>query len=140
MNPILVDINAYVAFKRGDPEAIVVLQQAPLIGMNTVVVGELLGGFRAGQHEDANRDELEEFLTSSRVSFLPIIRATAEQYAIVFARLKAIGKPIPTNDLWIAASAFEHGLNLFTFDRHFQVVARLHSGNSVDELSGAPRG
>ena len=133
LNPILVDTNGYVAFKRGDPEAIAVLQHAPVIAINTVVLGELLGGFAAGSRPDANRDELEQVLSSPRVSLLPLIRATAEQYAATFARMKAQGKPIPTNDLWIASTALEHGLDLFTLDRHFQAVTALRNGSTVEE-------
>ena len=36
--------------------------------------------------------------------------------------LKKRGKPIPSNDMWIAASAARHGLALFTFDDHFHEI------------------
>lgn len=52
--------------------------------------------------------------------------ATAEQYATVFRALRAVGTPIPTNDMWIAASPIEHGMDLFSYDAHFQAVGRLH--------------
>jgi hypothetical protein len=42
-----------------------------------------------------------------------------------FKQLKAQGKPIPTNDIWIAASAMQHGLQLVTFDRHFEAIRGL---------------
>ena len=50
---------------------------------------------------------------------------TAEFYAEILNRLKTAGKPIPTNDIWIAAVAQEHGLRLFSKDRHFSYVAGL---------------
>ena len=54
--------------------------------------------------------------------------ATAEHYATVYAALRAGGTPIPTNDMWIAASAIQHGLRLFTFDAHFGTVPGLVTG------------
>jgi predicted nucleic acid-binding protein len=37
--------------------------------------------------------------------------------------LRQAGKPIPTNDLWIAALCRQHGLPLLSRDRHFDVVS-----------------
>lgn len=126
MNPILLDTNAYVAFKRGHPQALSAVQNAPTIALNPVVLGELLSGFAAGDREKANRDELAEFLASPRVSVLPMGYATAEQYATVFRTLRTVGTPIPTNDMWIAASAIEYGIDLLSYDAHFQAVGGLH--------------
>jgi predicted nucleic acid-binding protein len=47
---------------------------------------------------------------------------TAEYYAKIFSDLKSRGLPIPSNDLWIAASALQHGLALYTLDVHFQKI------------------
>ena len=44
---------------------------------------------------------------------------TAEYYALIVKKLRAKGKPIPTNDVWIAANALRHGMALYSFDRHF---------------------
>ena len=51
--------------------------------------------------------------------------ATAERYALIYASLRAAGRPLPTNDLWIAASAMEHGAELVTLDRDFAPVAQI---------------
>lgn len=50
---------------------------------------------------------------------------TALYYATVYQRLRAKGRPIPTNDLWIAATALQHACALFSFDAHFQAGVRL---------------
>jgi predicted nucleic acid-binding protein len=47
---------------------------------------------------------------------------TAEFYAKIYWDLKKKGKPIPTNDMWVAASAMRHALSLFTFDDHFTFI------------------
>jgi tRNA(fMet)-specific endonuclease VapC len=137
VKPILIDTNAYVAFKRGDPEAISIVQLAPAIALNAIVLGELFGGFASGSREEVNRQELARFLVSSRVFVLPVDSRTAEHYAAVYSALRKAASPIPTNDLWIAASAIQHGLSLFSYDRHFRVVPGLQTGASVADLESA---
>jgi predicted nucleic acid-binding protein len=137
VKPILLDTNAYAAFKRGDPEAVAIVQQAPAMALNTIVLGELFGGFALGSREEENRRELVQFLSSTRVVVLPLDRITAEHYAAVFSALKKIADPIPTNDIWIAASTIQHGFALFTYDRHFRVLTGLRIGSSLVELESA---
>jgi len=119
---VLVDTNAYVAFKRGAPDALEVVRLAERLGLSVVVLGELLAGFALGSRESDNRRELAGFLDSPRASVLPVGEATAEFYARVYRGLRRKGTPIPTNDLWIAATALEHGLAIFTYERHFEAV------------------
>lgn len=99
MMRILLDTNAYSAFKLGEPEAISVIQHAPLIGINSIVLGELYSGFAAGKREVENRRELKRFLDSPRVVLPPITASTADYYARVYLDLKRQGRPIPTNDM-----------------------------------------
>lgn len=122
MRRIIIDTNVYVAFKRNVPDVIKVLRGVEYIGINTVVLGELHSGFKGGQKEALNIKELEEFLDTPRVDVIPIDEMTAEFYAQVYWNLKRKGNPIPTNDMWIAASSLQHGLALFTLDTHFNLV------------------
>lgn len=130
MKRILFDTNAYAAFKRGDPGATEVIRLADRVGMNAVVLGELLAGFAGGSHEERNRRELAEFLGCPRVEMLPLSSGTAEHYARVFRLLRRKGRPIPTNDLWIAASALEHGYAVYTHDEHFRAIEGLVTGRT----------
>jgi tRNA(fMet)-specific endonuclease VapC len=50
---------------------------------------------------------------------------TADLYAYIINQLKKAGNPIPTNDIWIAACAFEHGYKLFSKDQHFDRIPGL---------------
>jgi predicted nucleic acid-binding protein len=125
MKKILLDTNSYVAFKRNEPAAVRSIRQSEFIGINATVLGELLSGFRAGSKEGANRKELNLFLESPRVQVLAIDEDTAEYYAKVFCDLKKKGRPIPTNDIWVAASAMQHGLWLVSKDEHFHEVEGL---------------
>jgi len=59
------------------------------------------------------------------VEIYTIDEDTAEFYAEIMSRLRKLGKPIPTNDIWIAAIAFQHGLKLFSKDAHFQFIPGL---------------
>lgn len=134
MKKILLDTNGYVAFKRGDKDAIHTIQRTTTIGFSVVVLGELLAGFSAGSKESTNREELKAFLDSPRVVLLNVSEATSEFYAKVFSGLKQKGKPIPTNDLWIAATALEHGYAVFTYDRHFKEIDGLLVGSKPSDL------
>lgn len=125
MKKLLIDTNIYVAFKRNEPKVVELLRQAESIAVNSVVLGELLAGFMGGSRETLNRRELDQFLDSARVDFLAVDESSAEFFALVFNNLKQIGKPIPTNDVWIAASAMQHGLTLATMDSHFTYIAGL---------------
>ena len=134
MRPILVDTNAYAAFKRGDLAMVEVLQHAPKLLVCTTVLGELLAGFAAGNRESINRSELTQFIQSPRVSMVTSTAATADLYALVFAALRRKGQPIPSNDLWIAASCLEHGAALLTYDAHFRSIEGLRSGQTLADF------
>lgn len=115
----MLDTSAYSAFKRGNPEAIDLLRKAPDILLPVIVLGELWSGFESGSKRETNRHELDAFLSSPRVLVVQAGIETAARYAVIHAYLRANGRPIPTNDLWIAALAMEHGTTLLTADAHF---------------------
>ena len=122
---VLVDTSAYSAFMRGHPELKLALQRAEEICLSPIVLGELQSGFRRGRHQARNEKELEEFLDAPRVELIPILDSTAVRYAEILSYLRRAGTPLPTNDVWIAASAMEHGLRVVTPDKHFQEVPQI---------------
>jgi tRNA(fMet)-specific endonuclease VapC len=134
MRPLLIDTNAYTAFKLGHASIIEIFQSAPIIGVSPIVLGELLGGFDNGRQSLKNRQELHMFLSSSRIRIFPLSADTANFYAHVYAKLKAKGPPIPSNDMWIAAQSLEQGSVLCTFDKHFKSIDGLIVGNTLTEL------
>lgn len=125
MNRLLFDTSAYAAFMRGVPQAVAAVRQADEIALNAVILGELLAGFISGTRRKKNEAELVRFLESPRVSLIDLDEQTAERYAVILSGLRASGNPIPTNDLWIAASAMQYGLRLLTLDAHFQKVPQI---------------
>ncbi len=134
MRPILVDTNAYTAFMLGQAAVVEVVAHAERICLNSIVLGELLGGFAAGTREAKNRAELARFLDSPRVEVVAVTAHTADSYALVYAGLRRKRQPIPTNDLWIAASALEHGAALLTHDAHFAQIDGLRCGQRLEDF------
>ena len=115
----LLDSGAYSAFMSGNHRVREIVQDAEQVLMSAVVVGELLYGFRQGQRLDQNLSELRSFLDRPYVSFVPVGPVTADRYSRIMASLRARGRPIPTNDVWIAAHAMETGADLVSADSHF---------------------
>ncbi|MEK6599345.1 MAG: type II toxin-antitoxin system VapC family toxin [Deltaproteobacteria bacterium] len=125
MKRILADTNDYAAFKKNEAAAVAAFRSVEYIGINIIVLGELFSGFKGGSKEAQNRRELEQFLASPRVDVVLPDEETAEFYAKIYWDLKKKGKPVPTNDIWVAASAMRHGLSLFTYDDHFNIISGL---------------
>lgn len=134
MRPILIDTNAYAAFKKGDASVLEVMQHAETLVISPIVLGELLSGFECGNRTKKNRDELQQFLSSSRVKTFPITSDTANFYSQIYLSLKTKGKPIPSNDLWIAAQTLENGCVLCSYDQHFKAIDGLIFGTTLSEL------
>ena len=122
---IALDSNRYVDFRRNDPESVHIVTTAEKIVLPFIVLGELRSGFLGGTRLMSNERELSSFLHSPRVEVAFADEATTHLYADLQVRLYQAGTPIPTNDIWIAALAIQHGLALFTRDKHFDLVPRL---------------
>lgn len=122
MNSALIDTNVYSAFKTGVPSAVRAISRFEHLLVCTTVIGELLSGFKCGSKELKNRNELEEFLDMPRVKVVPADFSTAEYYSQIYKALRNKGCPIPTNDMWIAASALQNGVAVCSFDSHFNII------------------
>jgi len=122
---ILLDTNAYSAWKRGDRTVIELVRRSEWLHFSPIVVGELLFGFREGSKYQANVAELEDLLGRFRVSLDPITWITADRFARIASALRRKGRPIPSNDIWIAAQALELGADLISYDQHFSEVDAL---------------
>lgn len=134
MNKLMLDTSAYAAFKRGTQEAVTSLRKTRSILLTPIVLGELLAGFKVGSQSKQKRTELQEFIHSPRVQTVPITMETSERYASIYAHLRSVGRPIPTNDLWIAASAMEYSATLLTADSHFLNIPQIIVTHITNEL------
>jgi tRNA(fMet)-specific endonuclease VapC len=121
---LILDTNAFCAFIEGDETLLGALQNDPELALPTVVLGEYFYGIS----QSRRRATYETWLRTNLQLFdvLPIIEGTAESYSEIRRELKTAGRPIPTNDLWIAALARQHQMRLVTRDLHFRAIRGLH--------------
>ena len=120
---IAVDTNAVIAYRAGDSEACRLIKSAKVILVPAPVVGELVFGALNSQRIEENKIAVQKFLTYSM--FVRIDENVTNRYASVRYKLRKAGRPIPENDLWIAAVCLEFDVPLLTGDAHFENVDRL---------------
>ncbi len=125
MNRLVLDTSAYSHFQLGHPEAVARIDAASWIGVPSVTVGELETGFRLGRRYDANRDLLQRFLANPVVDLINVDADVAQIYGEIVVALRKAGRPLPTNDIWIAACAASVGATVLTFDAHFAAIDRV---------------
>lgn len=116
---VLLDTSAYSELRRGHPEIADLVRRSQRVYLSSVVVGELLFGFRLGAHFAANARDLEDLLTQPRVELLGVTYTTADRFALIAASLRRRGRALSTNDIWIAAHAMESGADLVSLDDDF---------------------
>jgi tRNA(fMet)-specific endonuclease VapC len=119
---VLLDTNAYSALMRGLPSVVDKVRNAEKVLLSTIVIGELLYGFRYGGRFEKNLDILQRFLEDPYVDSLPATYVTADRFSLLAAALRRKGKPIPTNDIWIAAHTLEVGADLLSYNDHFSHI------------------
>jgi len=123
MTRLLLDTSGLSAIFQGRPEALEAMRHASEVCLNPVVIGEVLAGWmkRGGRYEA----DLREFLSAPRVRVVEMNEETGRHYAAIHDSLRKAGTPVPTNDIWIAASAMQHGLTVLTADRHFGLIKQI---------------
>ena len=113
----LLDTNIAVHYLNDDPDIVNKMYNLYNLSISTITVGELKYGFSISKNKEANLKLLKKFFEN--IDIIDIDTNVANQYSDIKVRLKNIGKPIPNNDIWIAAVAQEHNLILITRDKHF---------------------
>ena len=119
---VALDSNVYSLLFRGHAMVAEIVRRSQEVVLSAVVIGELLYGYRYGSRMARNLRELDDFLANPRVTLATVSRTTADRYARIATSLRAKGRPIPTNDIWIAAHAMETGSELISSDGHFKHV------------------
>ena len=118
---MILDTNALSAAADGDPAALEVVASAERLSVPVIVLGEYRFGIAQSRHRTDYENWLREWVAA--VTVFDIDEETTHFYAAIGLELKRKGKPIPANDLWIAALCRQHALPLLSRDRHFDLVA-----------------
>lgn len=122
---IIIDTSAYSNFNRGDINLRKWFITSNELLIPIIVIGELKAGFKAGNKSIDNDSILQRFIDSSNVNVINLSDSTTNHYAEIFIGLRKLGKPIGTNDMWIAALSLEHKAPLLTSDTHFKHIKNL---------------
>ena len=119
----LLDTNIIIALFASEATIINNLAQANEVFIPSIALGELCYGARKSGRLQENLERIEELVVNSTV--IGCDADTARQYGNIKNRLRIKGRPLPENDVWIAALALQYGLTLVTRDAHFQEVEDL---------------
>lgn len=126
MRKLLFDTSVYINAMRGEARSVALTRRAETILLSPIVAGELMVGFKRCGLERGAVERLGLLTASTRVEQLVVSTETAEFYALILAGLHKRRTPVPSNDIWIAASAMEHGAALASSDAHFSRIEGLY--------------
>jgi len=119
----LLDTNIVIALWANDESVMNHLALASEVFIPLIVLGELCYGARKSAWSAKNIARIDDFAIQSTILLADM--TTAQQYGQIKNRLRAKGRPIPENDLWIAALAVQYTLTLVTRDDHFNAIGGL---------------
>ena len=119
----LLDTNIIIALFAGESTIQQFLSEAEEVFVPSIALGELYFGARKSGRVEANLARIDEFALSCSVLACDI--DTAREYGVIKNTLRARGRPIPENDIWIAAVARQYELVLVTRDVHFDEIEDL---------------
>ena len=125
MTRVLLDTSALSALFRGHEAIAQSIALADRVCVSPVSLGELRSGFHGGTRFEENQGRLERFLDKPLVRTVKIDAETADRYAQIHDSLRHAGRPIPSNNIWIAATAMQFGLRVVTTDGHFEHVPQI---------------
>ena len=116
----VLDTNIVIALFASDEAVLEQLAAADEIFIPSIVLGELFYGARRSARAAENVARIEEFASGNAI--LNCTAATARHYGVIKNALRSKGRPIPENDIWIAAIAAQYDLSLVTRDDHFTAI------------------
>ncbi len=119
----LVDTNVVIALFAQEPSVLQRLSEADEVFLPAVVLGELHYGAQKSIRVEENLTRIDQL--AQEATILACDADTARQYGVIKNALRAKGRPIPENDIWIAAVAMQHALDLVSRDPHFKEIAGL---------------
>jgi tRNA(fMet)-specific endonuclease VapC len=122
---LALDTNRYGDLFRREAETMELVEEAELVVLPFIVLGELRAGFAGGRRQAEGEGALRRFLLKDNVEVFFADDQTTFHYANLYRQLRQQGTPIPTNDIWIAAVVVQHDLLLHARDKHFDYLPQL---------------
>ena len=117
---MILDTNALSAFIEGDSAVGALVSAMIRVVVPVIVLGEFRYGIAQSRHRKSYESWLSENLSDFEIA--EISEATTMSYAAIRLQLKRSGRPLPANDVWIAALALQYRLPVLSRDEHFDVV------------------
>lgn len=124
-NRLLLDTNAIIALQRNAPGMVALVQGQAEIYVSSIAIGELFFGAYKSARSETNRETVRTFAAGRAV--LSVDTHTGDFYGLIKQALRAKGRPIPENDIWIAAHALQYDCTLVTDDAHFTEIDGLRT-------------
>ncbi len=122
---ILLDTNIVIAFFANEESVVQKMQMSEQFYIPAIVLGELYFGAKKSSRPDQNLQRIDDLAATTAI--LSCDYLTAAHYGDVKDELRRKGRPIPENDIWIAALTRQHDLTLITRDAHFDQIEKLSS-------------
>lgn len=119
----LLDTNIVIEIFDGNKIFADKISKEETLYLPSIVLGELYTGVNRVGNKAKHLKKLTDFLQLCTV--VNIDALTSKHYGETIAALYKKGKPIPTNDVWIASLAKQHGFTLVTTDKHFNEIPGL---------------
>jgi tRNA(fMet)-specific endonuclease VapC len=120
---VLLDTSVVIDHFRGDPRIHYELESTAALYIPTIVLGELYYGAFRSAYREKQLEQVRRFLRAAAV--VGTDAQTSETYGRIRSELAEAGRPIPENDIWIAAVALQHRWPLATRDQHFGRITGL---------------
>ena len=123
MNKVALDTNIVIDILNGKMETSEKIKEYQIIYLPVTVCGELLFGAKNSSKRQQNEPKFQAFIQQCQI--LEIHEVIAETYAEVRKKLKDKGRPLPENDIWIAATCLANDIPLMSHDKHFKEIEEL---------------
>lgn len=121
-NSVALDTNQAIHVLNDVRPVVEWLNTFEAIDLPVTVLGEPRFGAMKPARPDANLEKIDRL--AARCTVLETTTVTADTYARLRLDLHRKGRPIPGNDLWIAAACVERGVPLATDDAHFNGITQ----------------
>jgi tRNA(fMet)-specific endonuclease VapC len=120
----LLDTNIVIALFAHDATVVERIADVDEVFVSSIVIGELYYGAQKSGQVQTNTTRVDEFAGGNLVLNCDV--ETARRYGEIKAELRRQGRPLPENDIWIAAVALQSSLTLASRDEHFGQVDNLN--------------